>query len=731
METEHKSFFNKKTLYKAILVAVCLGLNLLLSFLSRKFSYTLFPLYLDCVGTALATMLGGILPGVIVGFSTNLVNSFFVSGATLYYGTISVIFALLIRLFFIRGFFNKFYKRFIVSFSCAAVCGILGGVLTWLVHGLALGAEISEPLARKLIEIWGISQFPAQVLSELFIDIADKTIVVFLAWLLFIICPKKLKAILDVTDPNKTEKYSKGDFKKLIRSSVYVVLIMLLFDVILCSTVAGVSYYMYRDTNVSKYTQICSEATGVAEKVIDAEKVRAYEAERAGIYRDYLKQLPDEATEDPDIYDEWVLGYWDFAHERYSEDYKNVEKALVDIAAVYKDLEYLYVYHVDEDGCHVVFDVDVTANEYFIPYDESFEDLIPYLLAGEKIDPVITDDTYGWLLTVYRPLYDKNGNCVCYVCGDVSMDDLRTDQMIFIVKVVVLVVGLSVVALIIVLNIFNRKTVVPIKKISSAASDFAFDSDKRQHDSIERVKGLQIQSCTEIEQLYDSLKKMATDSVAYIDKLEENAKVIARMQEGIIMDFANMVENRDKSTGDHIKKTSYYVERIAEELKKEGEYADVMTDEFMASISRSAPMHDIGKIKISDTILNKPGRLTDEEFAIMKTHTTAGYEILSGAITNTLNSDYLKEAINMAYCHHEKWDGSGYPRGLKGEEIPLSARIMAVADVFDALVSKRSYKGPFSFEESVNIIKEGSGKHFDPITVKAFLNISESLRDHI
>ena len=164
------------------------------------------------------------------------------------------------------------------------------------------------------------------------------------------------------------------------------------------------------------------------------------------------------------------------------------------------------------------------------------------------------------------------------------------------------------------------------------------------------------------------------------------------------------------------------------ELKKEGKYTDILTDDYISSIVRCAPLHDIGKIKISDVILNKPGKLNDEEFEIMKTHTTAGYEILNQTIVNTLDNDYLKEAINMAYCHHEKWDGSGYPRGLKGEEIPLSARIMAVADVFDALISERSYKKAFSFEKAIEIIKESSGTHFDPNIVKAFLNAKDEVR---
>jgi energy-coupling factor transport system substrate-specific component len=165
------------------------------------------------------------------------------------------------------------------------------------------------------------------------------------------------------------------------------------------------------------------------------------------------------------------------------------------------------------------------------------------------------------------------------------------------------------------------------------------------------------------------------------------------------------------------------------QLKKEGIYTDQLTEAFMYDVVNSAPLHDIGKIQVSDTILNKPGRLTEEEFEIMKTHTTAGALVIQHAMdmVSEDNSGYLKEAMNLAHYHHEKWDGSGYPCGLKGEEIPLSARIMAVADVFDALVSRRSYKDGFPFEKAMAIIEEGCGSHFDPKVAGALMHASDEV----
>jgi energy-coupling factor transport system substrate-specific component len=191
-----------------------------------------------------------------------------------------------------------------------------------------------------------------------------------------------------------------------------------------------------------------------------------------------------------------------------------------------------------------------------------------------------------------------------------------------------------------------------------------------------------------------------------------------------------MVESRDQNTGDHVKNTAEYTRIIMDEMVKEGIYKDLLTPELISDIYHSAPLHDVGKISISDTILNKPGKLTDEEFEKMKSHSEEGAMIIDRVMNSMPQSDagYLKEARNLALYHHEKWDGTGYPTGLSGEEIPLSARIMAVADVFDALISERSYKKAFSFEKAIEIIKESSGTHFDPNIVKAFLNAKDEVR---
>ena len=206
------------------------------------------------------------------------------------------------------------------------------------------------------------------------------------------------------------------------------------------------------------------------------------------------------------------------------------------------------------------------------------------------------------------------------------------------------------------------------------------------------------------------------------------------MQDGLIITMADLVESRDSDTGAHVQKTAAYVKIIAEGLKSKGYYAEKLTPKFMTDVVRSAPLHDVGKIHIPDRILNKPGKLTDEEYAIMKTHTTAGKKIMDHTISTVEGDSYLKEARNMAAYHHERWDGKGYPEGLHGEVIPLSARIMAVADVFDALASPRVYKPAFPLEKALAILQEGSGTQFDPKCVEVFMEslpqVKEVLRKY-
>ncbi|MGN0702775.1 MAG: HD-GYP domain-containing protein [Lentihominibacter sp.] len=189
----------------------------------------------------------------------------------------------------------------------------------------------------------------------------------------------------------------------------------------------------------------------------------------------------------------------------------------------------------------------------------------------------------------------------------------------------------------------------------------------------------------------------------------------------MVMGFATLVENRDDNTGGHIRRSSAYVEIIAGKLQKTAKYKNIITKDYLNNLIQAAPMHDIGKIGISDVILCKPGKLTDEEFETMKSHAEIGGKIITDAFGHLYNMEYEDMAFQVARHHHEKWNGMGYPDGLAGEEIPLCARIMAVADVFDAISSSRCYREAMPLDRCYEIILEGRGTDFDPDIVDAFL----------
>ena len=204
-----------------------------------------------------------------------------------------------------------------------------------------------------------------------------------------------------------------------------------------------------------------------------------------------------------------------------------------------------------------------------------------------------------------------------------------------------------------------------------------------------------------------------------IRELYQSVRIEA-IQKNVISSLAAVVEERDENTGGHIMRCESYVERLLEQMTTQGGFPG-LTKEYCSNIIMAAPMHDIGKIKIPDTILNKPGKLTDEEFDIMKKHSEYGAEIIRKTMGDIEEKDYITIAYNIARYHHERYDGKGYPEGLKGDSIPLEARIMALADVYDALISKRVYKDPLPPEQARAIILEGSGTQFDPALVPLFL----------
>lgn len=220
---------------------------------------------------------------------------------------------------------------------------------------------------------------------------------------------------------------------------------------------------------------------------------------------------------------------------------------------------------------------------------------------------------------------------------------------------------------------------------------------------------------------------LVTSVVRKENEVKSKEEKMLKFQEHTIISLSNLVENRDTETGEHARRTSLFVELLARRTMKDGYYTDIITESYIKRLIKAAPMHDIGKIVVSDTVLKKTSRLDSTEFEQMKHHAQEGGRIVNDIIGLTDDKEYIQIAIDMAQSHHERWDGNGYPNQLVGEQIPLSARLMAIADVFDALVFERCYRKPIPPAQAFQIIQSESGTHFDPVLVNEFLGLQEEL----
>lgn len=226
-----------------------------------------------------------------------------------------------------------------------------------------------------------------------------------------------------------------------------------------------------------------------------------------------------------------------------------------------------------------------------------------------------------------------------------------------------------------------------------------------------------VRNLAELKRYRDSLQ----------DIIQKQTRILRRTQVGTIMALADLAEWRDPETGEHIKRTQEYVLCLARELAKNPKYVTVLTRDYIEMLYMCAPLHDMGKVSIADSVLLKPGKLTTEEFAIMQRHCEFGAQILKRSLDRIGSDPFLEMGYQVARWHHDRWDGTGYPDGLAGEAIPISARIMSVADVYDALITRRPYKEPMSHEAAVRIILDDRGTRFDPDVIDAFTNVKDEI----
>ena len=274
-----------------------------------------------------------------------------------------------------------------------------------------------------------------------------------------------------------------------------------------------------------------------------------------------------------------------------------------------------------------------------------------------------------------------------------------------------------------------------IKEYSKRSSnDFTFENDEKHYQCmIDRI-WYKEKPCGYIIELHEETEKwkylemMSSHNFNLEERIRDKIQHIQNIQSQILLGIASVVENRDDSTGGHVKRTSDVIRILIDVIREKNILK--LSDNFCDDLIKAAPMHDLGKIGIDDKILRKPGRLTEEEFATMQSHVVKSANLVEQILNGVEEEHFVKVAFNVARYHHEKWNGMGYPDKLKGEEIPLESRIMAIADVYDALVSKRCYKEPMSFEQAYSVMIESMGSHFDPNLEQVFILSREKLEEY-
>lgn len=675
-----------------LLCAAGVALNIGLSALSSALS---LPLYLDTVGTVIIAAAGGVLPGVFVGFATNTIKSL-MDDSAMYYRVLNVLIALTAALFSKRGWHKKIRGAVAMVIVFTLIGGGLGSLIPWFMEGLK---PDTESFTFMLYNTGYFSPLAAHVISAVITDFPDKLITCIIALFAVRIIPNEYKDLFRfkmwMQDPDTAvseDSVLRSENRILsLRVKVLILFVFSLSTVALICSVIGAN--VHRKTIINEHAELAGGIANLAASIIDGDRVD-----------DYLENKGD------------------------SDDYRETKELLQKIYSSSTEISYLYVYKAEAEGMRVVFDIDTEDTPAWetgelIPFEPGFKPYYLDFLEGKRIEPIITNDSYGHLLSVAVPVYNSDFRCVCYAITDVDMNKLNDSSISFLTELATVFLGFFILLCVFTLWLTDYHLIFPINSIMRSMEKLSSTSDAQEEmdEDVRTFRKLKIRTGDELEKLYRAAENMTRNQAEQMRSIRRLSESTVKMQDGLIITMADLVESRDSDTGAHVQKTAAYVKIIVEGLKNKGYYAGKITPKFMSDVVRSAPLHDIGKINIPDEVLNKPGKLTEEEFEIMKTHTTAGKRIMENAISTVKGDNYLKEARNMAAYHHERWDGKGYPEGIHGEVIPLSARIMAVADVFDALTSPRVYKPAFSLEKSLSILEEGIGTQFDPKCVEVFM----------
>ena len=679
--------------FRILLSLAGITVNVLLAFLMSSLGIDFF---LDTIGTIVVAAVGGLFPGILTGVFSNTLYSLFNQEAV-YFCFINAFIAIFTVWFIKKVSLQKVRYLLLYALAVGFVSGTISSIINWYIFDgvqIARNSDTTTSFASSL----GISLFFAYYIYIISLNILDKGISIFCAWFILSIIPQSIlekiergnwkQTPLDNEEIAELKNWSQKIKYHMSRRSIAIVMAS---SVILVVVTGWIGISMYFKGAREEKTIDAYNALRLSEDVIDPSKIDSF-----------------------------------IEKGEAAEGYLETQELLKKIKENTQAIETMFFVRFEKAHGVRIFDLNGDGSEeipLIIEYEEGFYEHLPQFLAGEVVEPLEHGGWRDWKRSIFYPISNDSGVVVCYGVADVSISNMQGYLKDFIVKATIILLGFFILVTAHNLWVTNVTTVYPIRSMAKCVGEFSKQGygQEQLDNNVRKIRSLNIETKDEVEQLYNSICAMTLNLSEQMRDLRRLSETTAKMQDGLIITMADMVENRDSDTGAHIQKTAAYVKIIVEGLRSKGYYLEKIDNKFVSDVVRSAPLHDIGKINIPDAILNKPGKLTEEEFEVIKTHTTMGKKIMENAISTVMGENYLKEARNMAAYHHEKWDGTGYPEGLHGEVIPLSARIMAVADVFDALTSPRVYKPAFPLEKALTIIQEGAGSQFDPKCVEVFM----------
>ena len=689
--------FRRGVMMRVMAIIVGVGINIMLSFTAMHFE---LPVYLDTIGTMCTAWLGGIFPGVMTAFFTNLICEVY-NKDTLYYSFINMIIAIYTVSYHKKHAHIRLFDAVCFAIVAGFLSGLSGTLIEWILFRNPSNLSVSI-IADYFGSVFKTSPLVSASVTNILLEIIDKGLSLVISLFIVRFIPNDIKrSIRDGVwrqrplSDEELKDLSKWSKDVRVSSRTRMTCLLIGLSTVLLVTVGSIGANLYFKNAKAERMETAEKAIKFAEEILDTDRLEEY-----------------------------------LSKGRDAEGYNETERILKHICDNAYGVEKLRIFKVTENGAFFVFDLDEDSNYtqydpgYYVPIKEEFKPYREDFSLGNKIEPIESNRNFEEVLNIFYPLKDDYGNTGFYIDAEVSRTKVAVFVLNFLYKMGLLLAGFFILIIVVVTWMTDIYVEYPISSLAKCVDRFSsagFDQSTLD-ENVSIVRKLGIHTGDEVEKLYHAICQMTLNRAEQMRNVRRLSESTAKMQDGIIITMANMVENRDSDTGAHIQKTAAYVKIIVDGLKKKGYYAEKITPKFLSDVVRSAPLHDVGKISISDSVLNKPGKLTDEEYEIMKTHTTAGKKIMETAISTVHGENYLKEARNMAAYHHERWDGRGYPEGLHGEVIPLSARIMAVADVFDALTSKRVYKPAFPLEKALSMLKEGAGSQFDPKCVEVFLD---------